>query len=798
MRIGNNLTKITFNYLLIFQQNCIMRSGTILNIGLLFTLITASVGSLNTFAQRKAVSKPVLDSKTILMVGNTKVPTAEFNYVYKKNNAGSPDAFSQKSLREYLELYINFRLKVLDAQQARLDTTAAFRQELESYREQLSQPYLTEKSVTEKLIRQAYDRMKEEINASHILILADADADPSDTLAAWRTISDIRKKAIAGEDFAALARQYSQDPSAAQNAGNLGYFTALQMVYPFEDAAFSTAKNQVSKIIRTKFGYHILKVYDRRASQGQVRTAHIMVKTSAGASIPDSIAAKKKIEEIYSKLQKGESWNSLCSQFSDDQGSKSKNGELPSFGAGQMIPAFEQAAFGLGKPEDISSPFKTPYGWHIIKLLERKPLETFAQLEPTLRTKISKDSRSDLNRTAFIARLKREYVYKTNEANLKKAIGFVADTSFLRGNWKWKQKSPLNKLVLFSLKSKPFPASDFFKWLEENQTVRQNKSASFVARQSFNTYIEQTLTKKENLALESKYEDFDMLLKEYRDGILLFQLMDQKVWSKGLEDTVGLKVFYQDNKNKYNWDKRAKAVIYNAVNRSMLDQADQMMKSGSFEISQSNKMPDVLFEQNSIKLTSSGLANLRLIVNELKSNSALTIAISGHSDKKEKSSLAKLRAKLLSDSIIKFGIEAKRIKTADVGNKLPANPSQANLNARASIKASSNSLEDLERELNAKAPLSLQITQGLLQKGENGFIDGVEWKIGRQIITNNDRVIAIEILNIEAARLKTFEEAKGALISDYQNFLDKQWVDSLRKKYVVKINEAAFSGLVKK
>ncbi|MDB5269183.1 MAG: peptidylprolyl isomerase, partial [Hymenobacter sp.] len=201
-------------------------------------------------------------------LGTYPVPANEFAYVYRKNNSSAPDYGTRQSVSDYLDLYTNFRLKVLEAEQKGLDTTQAFKRELEGYRQQLAQPYLTEKSVTDQLVREAYDRMSQEVNASHILIRVAPDATPQDTLIAYQKIEKLRQQALSDTDFGQLARANSEDPSARENGGKLGYFTAMQMVYPFESAAYKTPVGQVSQPIRTRFGYHIIKVNDKRTAQG--------------------------------------------------------------------------------------------------------------------------------------------------------------------------------------------------------------------------------------------------------------------------------------------------------------------------------------------------------------------------------------------------------------------------------------------------------------------------------------------------------------------------------------------------
>lgn len=760
-----------------------------------FALLAAALATSATLPL-SAQTKAKKNNATLLTVGTTKVPVSEFEYVYKKNNTGVEDAFSDKSLKEYLELYTNFKLKVTDAEKNGLDTTEAFKAELNSYRKQLAQPYLTEKEVTEKLIKEAYERSKEEINASHILIMVAPDADPKDTLAALNKITDIRKKALAGAKFEDLAKQYSEDPSGKSNGGNLGYFTSLQMVYPFEDMAFKTPKGQISQPVRTRFGYHIIKVNDRRASQGQVKVAHIMVKANQGMPAEDSVAAKQKIDEIYNRLQKGEAWDGLCSQFSDDNGSKNKGGVLPMFGTSQMIPSFEEAAFSLAKVGDISKPVQTPYGWHVIKLIEKKGLDSFESLEPTIKTKVSKDSRSELNKAALITRLKKENKFKEVPNALKLALT-KADTTLARGKWTYNEKDAITKKPLFSINTQTFTIGDFFKYQKANQTVRQTNATDYLMRLAYKNYVEKTLIQYEEEHLEEKSEDYRMLVREYRDGILLFQLMDNKVWAKALDDTTGLRTFYNKNKDKYTWTERAKVVIYNVPDRKTLDDVKAKMKSKAFVVSEP-RLEDVRFETNSTKLTEKGQTALNHAIQTLRQDHSLTIDLFGHADAAEKSSWSRKRAKIVFDSLVAHGVDAKRIKVKDEGKKVPYSGVAAE-NQRAAFNVYGSTPKALEKAMNAKAPLTLQVTEGMFQRGENAVMDGIkQWKVGDYTIESNGRVIYAEVSAVEAPRNKTLDEARGAVISDYQNYLEKEWIETLHKQYPVQVNNDELKKLIKK
>ena len=324
-------------------------------------LLVLFLFSLNNFLFAEDAKDPV-----ILTIAGENIPKSEFERVFKKNNNKDTD-FSSQAVKEYLQLYINYKLKVKEALESGMDTVQAFQDELGGYRKQLAQPYLVDKEVTENLLKEAYNRMKTDLRASHILIKCDPNALPKDSLEAYNKAVKIRGEIMRGGDFNSIARKSSEDPSAKDNAGDLGYFSAMQMVYPFESAAFAMKAGDVSQPVRTRFGYHVIKVTESRPAQGEVRVGHIMVKIAAGANAEDSAKAHQKINEIYSKVKAGERFDDLARQYSDDPSSAKAGGALPMFGTGRMVPEFERAAFGLKELNDYTEPVRTTYGWHIIR-----------------------------------------------------------------------------------------------------------------------------------------------------------------------------------------------------------------------------------------------------------------------------------------------------------------------------------------------------------------------------------------------------------------------------------------------
>ncbi len=756
-------------------------------------------------------------------LGPVAVPASEFAYVYRKNNATAADYGTRPSVAEYLDLYTNFRLKVLEAERRGFDTTQAFKRELDGYRQQLAQPYLTEKSVTDQLVHEAYDRMGQEVSAAHILVRVAPDAAPADTLAAYQKIMALRQQVLGGADFGTLARQQSEDPSAKENGGSLGYFTALQMVYPFETAAYKTPVGQVSSPVRTRFGYHLIKVNDRRAAQGEIKVAHLMVRVNAHAPAADSVMARKKIGELYARLRKGENWDKLVAQFSEDAGSAANGGELPPFGTGRMIPSFEAVAFRLQKPGDIAPPVQTPYGWHIIKLLEKQPVPTFAALEPTLKSKVAKDSRSELNRTAFLKRIRQEDQFMEIPAAKAQAFG-RADTALVAGRFRYtaptapvdQKKSKTNaadNLVLFTIKQQPYFVKDFLQYVAQNQRPRPGAQPAFVMEQLYDQYVDQRLTDFEKNSLDTKYEDYRMLAKEYRDGILLFQLMDEKVWSKAIEDTVGLKKFFAANQDKYQWGPRVQATVVSAATPALRDEVKQFFTRPARPINRRApagsavftgvvaSMPtaqgvptSVSFQPRTATLLPASTTALEALAKQMATDSTLKIVVNSPAKTKVAALLAQQRTARVQAYLAGKGVAAGRVASMS-GGKQPRQPAADALY----LSGSTRNPATIEQRFNAKNPLAVQIQQRSFQKGDSKAVDQFLASTPGNYTTQLDgRYYAVIIERQLTAGPKVLADARGQATSDYQNYLEKEWIAQLRQQYPVQVNQGEVDKLIVK
>ena len=640
-------------------------------------LLAIAAFSINTFAQDS--------NRTLLTVGDEHVSVDDFLSIYNKNRQVGEE-LDPKTLDEYVQLFVNFKLKVKEAEALGMDTVPSFIKELAGYRKQLANPYLVDNEAGDKLVIEAYERLKTEIKASHILISVAEDAAPADTLKAYKTIQKLRKDVLEGADFAQAARTYSQDPSAKENAGDLGYFSALYMVYPFENAAFSTAKGEISEIIRSRFGYHFLKVTDKRTSRGEVKTAHIMVKypSKVGqSSVEEKAIAKQKIDEIYQKINvESADFSEMAKQYSDDKNNAAKGGELPWFGTNRMVESFENEAFSLANIGDISAPIETPYGWHIIKLIDKKGLGTFEEEKAEIKKKVEKDSRAQVKRTSLVNKLKKEYgfvAHKSAVNDLKK----IVNADFFAGKYIVEDHLDDLKKTVIVLGGVKYTQADFMAYLlKSSRRMNKKTDTSLLVNEAFDSWSENEVVAYENSNLENKYNDFRLLMQEYRDGILLYELTDENIWSKAVKDTTGLKAFYEANKQNYMWDTRVQAQVINCLNESIACKVYKKLNKGNVDI------------------------------------------------------------------------------------------------------------EKLQAKINKKSSLNMDVKSGLFLKGENTFVDQVDWTVGvSDLIHDNSNVKVVYIESIVYPQVKALDDAKGLITSDYQDFLEKEWMADLKAKFDVNINQ---------
>ncbi len=753
-----------------------------------FLSITVFLAASSCQTSKPTVAKVDKKEPNLINVGNSAVSIGEFKYVYEKNNANDSTAYSEKSVREYLDLFTNFKLKVEEAKSKGMDTTKEFTNEFAEYKKQLSKPYLTESKVTEELVKEAYERLKEEIHASHILIDASAEASPEDTLKAYTKIQEARTRALAGEDFGKLAVEFSQDPSAKQNKGDLGYFTALQMVYQFEDMAFKTPMNQISPIFRSRFGYHILKTYERRPSNGEIKIAHIYLRADGNK---DSLLIQNQALEIDKRLQNGESWDKLCAQFSNDEKSKNSGGIIDQmFSSGMLVKPLEEISFGLKEIGAISKPVKTVYGWHIIKLIERKPLAPFKDIESVLKQRVSKDSRSELNRTFLVKRIRKDNNFEENPKN-KLYVFSKADSSLVKGVWNFNRADENLPKTLFSINKTPYRIKDFFANIEKEQQNKPNIAPTQYMENLYNQYVETALMDYEEAHLEEKYPEFRYLVNEYQEGMLLFKVMEERVWGRGVSDVQGLEKFFEANRDKYKWENRIRASIYTADRASIIDSLKAEMGKDYIEDVKA-KFEETVFKPKSTTLTSAQWQSLSKIIEVMKKDSSAVLEMRSFYVQGESNGLVQERIDLIKSYLTSVGIAEKKIAQKNLGLVKDTK------NAVLSYIIYANTKNLILTKFNQYNPLALQFNEGLFQKGDHKGLDMATWEIGTYTIKEGDKYHYITIQEVQPNRQKELSETKGVVISDYQQFLEKELINELKKKYAISIDENEVKKLIKK
>lgn len=623
----------------------------------------------------------------LFQVGNESVDLDEFEYVYRKNNPNQKDDYSREALEEYLELYINFKLKVKEARSLRIDTLPGVRSELDRYRRQLVKSYF-DKAVTDGMAEAAYDRMMVEVDANHIMITLQPTAAPQDTANAYARIQSIRERLIKGEDFAELAKAESDDESAKENGGHIGYLPGLYVPdQSFEDALFETPRGRISKVVRTRFGYHVVKPGARRDNRGKVQVAHILLKVEESGDETAFAEALKQAKALKDSLNAGAEWEGLVSRYSGDKSTVRRGGMLEPFGSNQMVGAFEDASFALENDGDVSDPVRTKYGYHLIKLIGKQPIGGFDDTKADIMRRLQRAGRYQDARDHFVRRAQRQYGFQENDS-LYLAFRAAVDSGLLINTWRARRLAD-REAPLFSLGNTAFTSGQFADHVESGQRAYRERDIDGKLRRLYDQFVEESTIE---YALGRRDEAFRRLLQEYRDGILLFELTEDKVWQEAMRDSVGLVAFHEAHAEDYRWEQRVEATIYTIADEKTANKARKMASKGATP--------------------------------------------------------SEIRAK--------FNTEGEEdVVTSETGLYLP---------------------------------------------GQNATVDAAgqtEGAISSTTDSEKNEVVLVRIERVVPPSNKTLEEAKGYVISDYQEYLEAEWVKELRAKYPVKINEAVFEGLVR-
>ncbi|MDG2349988.1 MAG: peptidylprolyl isomerase [Flavobacteriaceae bacterium] len=617
------------------------------------------------------VFSQISNDDVLFSVGDEPILAQEFIRVYNKNLEIVQDE-SQKDIDAYLNLFVNYKLKLQEAKSIGLDKKPSYLKELKGYQKQLSKKYLTESNVTEALIKEAYDRMSYEIKAQHILVRIEEYE--KDTTAYYKKILNFKER---------FFKQGFESVKTSVHNGNtvfvedLGYFSSFKMVYDFESAAYNTGVGEISDPFRTQYGYHVVKVLDKRKSQGEVTVGHIMISLNEN----DSLAkAEVRINELYKMLQQGQKFESLAQQFSEDKSSAKMGGKLKSFKTGQLASAeFEKVAFSLQNNGDISIPFKTSYGWHIVKLYNKTPLASYEQLKSDLEQQVKRDSRSKLISSAMSKKLRQNYKVPEAAVVLPNFLEFF-DEEFFKNTWTLSESFEGSKQFIV-IGNKQLVYSDFYNYLNNSKRglkVRQSVT-DFVTTQ-YENFVNSEVLKYHEENLEFVNVDFANILNEYREGLLLFDLMEDKVWNAVKSDTAALHAFYESNKKDYLNPEKVKAILVTSPKKEFIKKAKKLL------------------------------------------------------------------------------IENKTV-------------------------------EEIKQQINT-SDQNILVTTGMLSKNTNIIPEDFLMKIGLSDIYKwNKAYHIVMVTEVLPESIKTFEDAKGLVISDYQIIYEKNWMEVLSKKYKVSVNK---------
>ena len=631
----------------------------------------------------------LLSQNSIMTIDGKEISTDEFERVYSKNNNITPNT-EQKSVDEYIDLFVNYKLKVIEAENQGYDTMKTFVDEFNGYTKQLAKPYLQDKTLKEELIKEAYERSKYEVRASHLLLKLDDDALPKDTLKVYEKIMEIRSRVIGGEPFGEVAKATSDDESVKQNGGDLGFFSVFRMVYPFECGAFNTEIGKISMPVRTRFGYHLINVTDKRDARGSVNVAHVMTRVPKEASAPEKQAAIERIEEAYHKLMNGADWSEIVQEYSEHNRTKENDGNIGWLKIGQAPENFMEECFKLDVGQ-FSKPIETDGGFHIAKIIEKKPIGSFEESKDKIAKRVDSDrGRIEALQHLMDGELKAKYGFDFHPENSEAIVSYL-DSSIYEMTWNPGATSGLQKTIV-KVGDITYTQSDYAVYISKLSRPKVNgKSFNKIVSTYLQDYASELLKEYAMSQLPNENDDYKHLLQEYHDGILLFNLTNDMVWKKAQEDTMGLQGFYKTAK-KYEWGERIVVDIYEYTNNAITEKLPKIAKK------KAKKALDISFVTNSL---------------------------------------------CPEDTIPCVKIESKTY-----------------------------------------------------EKGQDSLAEKLPWEKGAYTTISEDgNIFFYYVKKTHPAESKKLNEARGLYIADYQTYLEEQWVNSLREKYTVEINDDTLKAL---
>ena len=484
-------------------------------------------------------------AQELMIIGQEKVSVDEFLRIYQKNNQ-STTSYSEKDVQEYVELFTLFKMKLQEAKRMRLDTLPMLKEDYQKYTDQLVQNHFVDKNYIENIWKAQYEHMKYDVKVAHIMVKCAPNANPSDTLIAYNKLNYLRQQATK-DNFAKLATENSEDQSSAIKGGLLGYITAFMTFPEFEQPCFQTPIGAISSIFRTQYGYHIIHVLDKRVARGKIKVAHIYLKKSEKPEV-----AEKQIQEAYKQIiSKKITFENAVKKYTEDASTKETYGVLNEFGVSEMVNDFEEQCFALKNPGELSRPFMTEYGWHLVKLIEKIPVKGYEDSKDYIKQRMANDPRVNNLKGIAYSRILAKYKFTETPSNLSPLMANMPDTFFMIKNWVLKPMKAIESNTLFSFAGKSFNLKDFTNYVNTNYQTASSRSKKEALDAMYAAYKEKVIWQlaKEQLSAEDK--PYSQLESEYMNGLLIFEIMDREVWKKALADTLGSMKMYEEVKSNY-------------------------------------------------------------------------------------------------------------------------------------------------------------------------------------------------------------------------------------------------------
>jgi peptidyl-prolyl cis-trans isomerase SurA len=646
------------------------------------------------------------DNSPLVIVGTDTTTRGKFMRIYLKNNEDENGKPNRQSVEDYLNLYINFRMKVLHAKEEQYDTNTELQKELSIYRASAAEPYITDLAIADTILKEAYRFSIQDRRASQILINVKQDALPADTIAAYKKAMEARAKLIAGEPIYKVALEYSDEVKKrserkgyriTEKEGDYGYFTAFQNVYPFEKVVFNLKPGEWSMPVRTIYGYHVVMVTEQHPALGKIKAAHILVAFSALDTSEARIEAKrKKIEEVYAQLQNGEKFEDMAQLYSDDKASASKNGYLGEFGVNRMLPQIVEALYTT-KEGEFTKPIQTVLGFHIVKLISASGPETFENLKPNLEFRIQRDlDRAEIPVISFVEKMKKKNGFSLDSKALNAFNTMVKDSLRLRPEWAAEPTLPRRNKTIFTYNGKPVPESEYADYVEKN-LPRKKYSIDYSLSRLIKEFEVVYIRQYEMNRIDEYDPEFKALMDEYRDGVYLFDITNHNVWEKSSNDTAGLREYFNEHRDKYKTSPTVKAMLFT-------------------------------FDVRNVKTAE----------------------------------LEKLLKKL-------------------AGKKLK--------------------FDEIKKQISKNYGDAVKCEENIYAKGDNSFIDNANrsnrYGLTPEILSGGTAKAFAIMEEDFVPKQKEFEEVRGSIVVDYQNYLEKTWIENLHKKHPVTIIQPVLDSIFK-